>query len=199
MIRWIGNGFLILGLSCLLYVGYLLLDFYYGSNYQIEATEEYLTNYGYTSTKNKTTLDESLLMKRTDFSIELGQPYGKIEIPSIDLSMPIVHGSELEHLRHGVGHDPTTGFPGDGRQVFLAGHNDSAFLNVGDVVTGDIITVSTSYGQYDYRVDYAEIGHESETWRVGDKEKETLVLMTCYPFFSLTRPEERYFIYADPM
>ncbi|MED4127825.1 sortase domain-bontaining protein [Shouchella miscanthi] len=81
----------------------------------------------------------------------------------------------------------------------MAGHNDSAFLNVGNVLKGDVITVSTPYGQYDYKVDYAEIGHESETWRVGDKDKETLVLMTCYPFFSLTRPEERYFVYADPL
>ncbi|MCM2675927.1 class D sortase [Alkalicoccobacillus plakortidis] len=198
MIRWVGRLCLVTGASFLLYVGYLLVDFYFGSNYQMEATEDYLREYGYDSTANETKLDEALLMKREDFSVKLGDSIGKIQIPSIDLSMPIVHGSELENLKHGVGHDPQTGFPGDGEQVFLAGHNDSAFLHVGEVEQGDLITIDTPYGQFEYIVDSTEIGHESETWRVGEGDEETLVLMTCYPFFSLTRPEERYFVYAIP-
>ncbi|MBM7839373.1 sortase A [Alkalihalobacillus xiaoxiensis] len=199
MLRWIGSVFLVLGLSCLLYVGYLLFDFYYGSNYQIEATEAYLSEFGYSSIENGASLNQDLLMNREDFSIDRGQPYGKIEVPSIDLSMPIVYGAELEDLRHGVGHDPVTGFPGDGEQIFLAGHNDSAFLNVGNIAIDDVVTVSTPYGVFEYKVESYEIGHETETWRIGDQEEETLVLMTCYPFFSLTRPEERYFIYAKPL
>ncbi len=172
-----------------------MYDFYYGSNYEIARAEEYLAEYGHLSSE----LKDDLFMGRDDFAVEFGEAYATIEIPVIDLKLPIIYGTEMEHLRHGIGHDPSTWFPGDGNQIFLSGHNDSAFLQIGKLEKGDTIVIRTAYGKYEYEVDYTEIGDETETWRVGETEEETLVLMTCYPFFSLTRPSERYFVYAAPV
>ncbi|WP_273123973.1 class D sortase [Bacillus weihaiensis] len=194
MLKWIGRLFIFAGLTVLITVGYLFYDFYYGSSYQTQEANEMLITHGYIDNE----IDKNKLMKREDFEPAIGKVYGILEIPEIDLRLPIIYGSELEHLKYGIGHNPSTAFPSDGKQIFLSAHNDSAFLKIDELVPGDEIFINTPYGRYEYTIENTEVAHETETWRVGNDDLEELVLMTCYPFFSLTRPEERYLVYAYP-
>lgn len=206
MLKWIGRLFIFAGIAILLIVGYLVYDFYYGSNYQLDEVTDYLINYGYRKADDKGkdpsnifNVEEEQFMSFEDFFPEIGDVYGVLEIPSIQLSIPIIYGVEQKNLRHGVGHDPHTSFPTENKQIFLTGHNDSAFLKVDELNKGDEIFINTPYGRFAYVVDYSGVGHESETWRMNDAGEEELVLMTCYPLFTLTQTERRYFVYAVPL
>jgi|SRR5690554_1394928 len=195
MLRKISYLLIAAGVIFLCYGGYLLFDFYFGSQYKLEEAETFLNEFVVSAEESPE--EKEYLMELSEFQVDIGDVYGTIEIPSIDLKLPIVYGAEPEHLKYGVGHIPETWFPNEGDQVFLTGHNDSAFLNIGDLGEGDSIYINVPYGTFEYRMTYGEVGHESEVDRVGSMDEETLVLMTCYPFFTLTLTEERYFLYAE--
>ena len=72
MLRWIGRIFIISGLIVLITVGYLLYDFYLGSNYQTKEAHDILMNYGY----NDDDIDVNKLLKRKDFEPRIGEVYG---------------------------------------------------------------------------------------------------------------------------
>jgi sortase A len=195
MLKKLGFIQLAIGFLMMSYVIYLVFDFYRSSENHLYQAESYLEKDRIANLPEA----EAMSIARENFAPELGQAIGKIEIPSINLRLPIVAGSEQAQLKLGVGHIPETWFPGDGNQIFLTGHNDSAFTNIGKLKEGDIIKVSMPYGTFEYVFNYSEIGHESEVGRIGSMDEETLVLMTCYPFFSLIPVEKRYFVYAVPV
>ncbi|MDQ0352375.1 sortase A [Alkalibacillus filiformis] len=199
MLKKLGYLIICIGILVISYTGWLLYDFYNGSQYQLEEAEQFISQHVEATTNQADKSSRIYTTTRGEFELTVGEVFATIEIPAIDLELPIIEGSELEHLKHGVGHDPRTWLPSDGDQIFLTGHNDSAFLDIGDLVEGDRIIINVPYGTYEYEIDFYEVGHETETDRIGSMGEETLVLMTCYPFFSLTTPDERYFVYANPV
>ncbi|TCT24939.1 sortase A [Melghiribacillus thermohalophilus] len=198
MLKKIGILFIIMGLTFLIYAGYSMFDYYSGSQKQLKQAERYITQFRNEDHMNASA-EEKADMFRTDSNPEVGEIFATIEIPDIGLKLPIVEGTGEEQLKYGVGHEPDTWLPGEGNQIFLAGHNDTAFLKVGDIQEGDRIILHLPYGSFEYEMEYSDIGHETEIDRIGPMDQETLVLMTCYPFYSFSDTEERYFIYANPV
>ncbi|MFP7476842.1 class D sortase [Terribacillus saccharophilus] len=150
-----------------------------------DASSSQERNSNTTDVKNTGTLDE-------------GELVGILRIPSIELEVPISEGTASQELKSGVGHEPSSGLPGDGKQVFLAGHNDSTFRRAGELKNGDELIIETNQGSFSYIMYDHEIVHESETDVITPGESESLVLMTCYPFTGIGSPTERYLIYAKP-
>jgi LPXTG-site transpeptidase (sortase) family protein len=84
-----------------------------------------------------------------------GHVIADLSIPSIGVHLDIREGIDEATLRNGPGHDPSSAPLGrDGRSVVF-GHRttyDAPFADLDKLQPGDMITITTSTGQFAYRV-----------------------------------------------
>ena len=84
---------------------------------------------------------------------EYGTEYAKINIPKIDVDLPVYYGDTLEILKKGVGHSSGSYFPGEGGSIIYMGHNSKKmFRRFSELQIGNEIKVTTSYGEYNYKI-----------------------------------------------
>ena len=128
-----------------------------------------------------------------------GTQYATIEIPKIDKTLPVFFGDSLEILKKGVGHFAGSYFPSEGGSIVYMGHNSKdTFRRLGEVQIGDEIIVTASYGKYTYKVyDMAVIQETEEDKLPIQKDKEILMVYTCYPFANIGHAYRRYVVYAE--
>jgi sortase A len=119
--------------------------------------------------------------------VHTGEGIGRIAIPSIDVDMVFVQGTDTTSLQKGPGHYPETAFPGQGRTVAIAGHRTTylaPFRHIDDIDDGDEITLTMPYGTFTYTVQKHEVVDPSEVGIVDDVGYERLVLTACTPLYS---------------
>ncbi|MBC7406594.1 MAG: class D sortase [Candidatus Parcubacteria bacterium] len=123
---------------------------------------------------------------------------GLITIERFGTKVAVYETMDMSVLRYGLGHYPQGGWPGSGKQIFLAGHNNRELRVLKDIKKGDKISFKSSLGQKDYYVDRTKIVNENDGGVVKSEagDKEELVLMTCWPFNSLGNEKERFLVYA---
>ncbi|MCL2404146.1 MAG: class C sortase [Defluviitaleaceae bacterium] len=111
-----------------------------------------------------------------------------IDIPTIDVSLPVLHGTGPNILSRGVGHLEGTAFPigGYGTHSVLTTHSGLAgvrlFTDLHLLNYGDIFFVSVLGQRLAYKVDqiYTVLPHEIELLRVTPG-KDLMTLITCTP------------------
>ena len=130
---------------------------------------------------------------------EYGTQYATIEIPKIDVDLPVYFGDTLEILKKGVGHSSGSYFPGEGGSIIYMGHNSKKmFRRFSELQLGNEITVKTSYGEYKYKIYDMQLIKETELEKLPiQKEKEILMVYTCYPFNNIGYTTQRYVVYAE--
>lgn len=128
-----------------------------------------------------------------------GTKYATIKIPSISVELPVYYGSTYSILKSGIAHDESSYFPGEGGSVIMAGHNFKTFLaNLPKAEIGDNIIIETTYGEFTYEISDTKIVKETETNEVPvQKEKEILMLYTCWPINNIGHASQRYVVYAN--
>ncbi len=130
---------------------------------------------------------------------EYGTQYGTIEIEKIDVNLPIYFGDTLEVLKKGIGHSSGSYFPGEGGSIIYMGHNYKKMLKrLGELQIGNEIKITTSYGEYTYKVYDMQLIKETELDKLPvQRDKEILMLYTCYPFNNIGYATQRYVVYAE--
>ena len=130
---------------------------------------------------------------------EYGTKYGTIEIDKIGVNLPIYYGDTLEILKKGVGHSSGSYFPGEGGTIIYMGHNSKKmFRRLGELQKGNEIKVTTTYGEYTYKIYDMQLIKETELDKLPiQNEKEILMLYTCYPFNNVGYATQRYVVYAE--
>lgn len=130
---------------------------------------------------------------------EYGTQYGTIEIDKIDVNLPVYFGDTLEILKKGVGHSSGSYFPGEGGSIIYMGHNSKKmFRRFSELQIGNEIKVKTSYGEYIYKIYDMQLIKETETDKLPiQKDKEILMIYTCYPFNNVGYATQRYVVYAE--
>jgi len=130
-----------------------------------------------------------------------GTQYATIEIPAIDVNLPVYVGESLELLKKGVGHSTGSYFPGEGGSIVYMGHNYSKFFRrFGELEVGDEITIKATYGTYKYKIYDLQLIKETEVDKVPIQDKqEILMVYTCYPFNNIGYATQRYVVYAEPI
>ena len=63
-----------------------------------------------------------------------------------------MEGIDKRTLRRAAGHIPGTALPGQSGNVGIAGHRDTFFRPLQDIQVDDMITLTTRWGEYHYRV-----------------------------------------------
>jgi len=130
---------------------------------------------------------------------EYGTQYATIEIPKIGANLPVYFGDTLEILKKGVGHSSGSYFPSEGGSIIYMGHNSKkVFRRFSELEKGNEIIVKTNYGEYKYKIYDMQIVKETELEKLPiQKEKEILMVYTCYPFNNFGYTTQRYVVYAE--
>ncbi len=130
---------------------------------------------------------------------EYGTQYATIEIPAIDVDLPVCFGDTLEIIKNAVGHSSGSYFPGEGGSIIYMGHNSqNIFRRFSELVVGDEITVKTNYGTFIYKIYDMQLINETDLDKLPiQKEKEILMVYTCYPFQNYGYTTQRYVVYAE--
>ncbi len=125
-----------------------------------------------------------------------GDLVGRLEIPRLGVSVMVVEGDRGRDLRRAVGHIPGTALPGTSGNVALAGHRDTFFRALGAIRRNDTITLSTLEGAYRYQVVSTKIVRPEDTQVLDPTRRDTLTLVTCYPFDYLGSAPLRFIVRA---
>lgn len=137
---------------------------------------------------------------RSEFDPQDGDVVGTVSIPSQEMVVPITEGTDYDSLVASAGHETVTHWPGDGKQIFLAGHRNTEFGVLQYVKPGDEIIMDMPYGTYTYVITEMKVVPETEVTVIKPYDlypKDQLVLMTCYPFTFGADTADRYLVYAE--
>ena len=114
---------------------------------------------------------------------------GSIEIPSIDVILPIYHGISDRVLQNGVGHIEWSSLPvgGLGQHCVLSGHRGlpsaRLFTDLDRLVEGDIFTLTIMEEVLTYEVDQISIVLPEDVSKLEFIEGEDYcTLITCTPY-----------------
>ncbi len=122
---------------------------------------------------------------------------GTIAIPRLDVHAAIAQGDDQGTLARAVGHLPDTPWPWQSGNTALAGHRDGLFRPLRHIRAGDLIRVSTSRGQFLYRVHDTRIVSPNAVWVLNASPRRTLTLITCYPFTYIGHAPKRFIVQAQ--
>ena len=130
---------------------------------------------------------------------EYGTQYATIEIDKIGVNLPVYYGDTLEILKKGVGHSSGSYFPGEGGSIIYMGHNSKKmFRRFSELQKGNEIKITTSYGEYVYKIYDMQLIKETELDKLPiQRDKEILMVYTCYPFNNVGYATQRYVVYAE--
>lgn len=114
---------------------------------------------------------------------------GHIQIPTIDVNLPIYHGVSEETLSKGIGHMPQTAFPigGTGNHAVLTGHTGlpsaELFTDLTELQEGDVFYIHILEETLAYRVDQIQVVLPSEAEAlVPIPGGDYCTLVTCTPY-----------------
>jgi sortase A len=120
-------------------------------------------------------------------------------IPSIDLDIVVVEGTDTASLQKGPGHytlaktpelvkqGDGSAFPGQGMTMGIAGHRTTylaPFRRIDEIEMGDEILLEMPYGNFTYAVQKHEIVDPDEVSIVRNVGYDRLVLTACNPLYS---------------
>jgi len=125
-----------------------------------------------------------------------GGSIGELVIPRLGLAVIVVQGDSAKILRRAVGHLPGTALPGESGNVVLAGHRDTFFRPLRNVRAGDVITLKTRDGDFEYLVESTAVVTPSDVKVLQPTGGRTLTLITCFPFFYLGPAPDRFVVRA---
>lgn len=126
-----------------------------------------------------------------DYNKILVSPSGmmaRLRIPSIDVDLPIYHGTSDATLLKGVGHLEGTSLPigGVGTHAVLTGHRGLAtatmFTNLDKVKKGDTFTIEVLNQVLTYKVfDIRVVDPQDTASLKANNKKDLVTLVTCTP------------------
>ena len=128
-----------------------------------------------------------------------GSIWATIEIPKIKITAPVFHGVTLDIIKYGVGHYSGSYFPGEGGSIILAAHNSRQhFMYIPNLQLGDEVIIKANYGTFTYKViDSTIIGDRDMASLPIQKDKEILMMYTCWPVNTVGFKSKRYVVYTE--
>ena len=127
---------------------------------------------------------------------------GVLEIPTMELTMPVYLGASDDHLAAGAAVLGNTSAPvgGDGTNCVIAGHRGwkgaDYFRHIDRLAVGDTVTLTNLWETLTYTVADIQIiqPHEVDKIKI-QPSRDLLTLVTCHPYASGGR--QRYVVYCE--
>jgi LPXTG-site transpeptidase (sortase) family protein len=204
VVRGIGNVFIVLGLTLLLFVGYELIGTSIITNHHQSALAEVFDNEILKPPLPTVSASASAIPKpKVKIKYKGPQPIARMTIPRLgsNWSRIVVQGTSLYALAYGPGHYTRTPLPGHPGTVGVACHRTgwgSPCINLDHMRPGDMIYLDTADGRYTYRVTAIRQVEAKDSWVLnGDPNSKALykfALTTCTPKYTSLH---RLVIWAD--
>ncbi len=122
---------------------------------------------------------------------------GRLEIPSLDLSVMLLDGTDDETLDRAVGHIEGTALPGRPGNLGIAGHRDGFFRGLRHLELGDELMLTTLDGVAHYQVVEFSIVDPDRVDVLLPGDGTSMTLVTCYPFYYVGDAPQRFIVRAD--
>ena len=114
---------------------------------------------------------------------------GYVEIPKINVSLPIYHGTDAEILQIAIGHIPGTSLPvgGESTHCIISGHRGlpsaQLFTDIDQLKTGDTFMLQILDQTLYYEVDQIKtvLPTEKDDLKIVERQ-DYCTLMTCAPY-----------------
>ena len=127
---------------------------------------------------------------------------GVLEIPAMELTMPVYLGASDEHLAAGAAVLGNTSAPigGDNTNCVIAGHRGwrgaDYFRHIDRLTVGDTVKLTNLWETLTYTVSDIQIiqPHEVEKIKI-QQGRDLLTLLTCHPYAS--GGKQRYVVYCE--
>jgi sortase A len=126
-----------------------------------------------------------------------GTLIGRLEAPTVKMSVTVLEGSDDGTLSRGAGHIEDTPFPGQPGNVGIAGHRDTDFRPLRKIQVGDPLQLTTSDRLYRYKISKTVIVGPDDVYVLDPTQKPTLTLVTCYPFDYVGHAPKRFIVQAE--
>ena len=128
-------------------------------------------------------------------------PVARLEIAKHGISQVVLSSATGNALAFSPGHIMGSGFPGAQATVMIAGHRDTHFIFLQDLVPGDKISLQGQDATYSYTMVGAEVVNSEERPLILNDQQPGLMLISCYPFAGLSTITDpggplRYVVYA---
>src|ERR1700759_3472792 len=120
-----------------------------------------------------------------------------LRVPKIALEVPVLEGTDDLSLNRAVGHIIGTPKPGEDGNVGIAGHRDGFFRGLKDVTAGDTIELIMPDGVRKYVIDEITVVDPTDVSVLAPRDKPTVTLVTCYPFYFIGSAPQRYIVKAS--
>ena len=213
--RWMKKNWTTILLVCILLLGggifaYPTFSDYWNSFHQSQAVTSYVENVANLDTEqyealwneavayNKKLAKTGIQWNMTDEEKEEYNEYlkvddsgimGYIDIPVIDCSLPIYHGTDESVLQVAIGHIEGSSLPvgGEGSHCVISGHRGlpsaRLFTDLDKLVEGDIFILHTLDATLTYEVDQIRIVEPTDLSDLQIEEgKDYCTLVTCTPY-----------------
>lgn len=123
-----------------------------------------------------------------DETLSMDGVMGYIEIPAIDVKLPIYHGVSEEVLKKGVGHIKATALPigGKGTHCVLSAHSGlpeaKLFTNLEDLKEDDYFFIYVLDQEMAYKVNQITVVEPDDISKLTpEPDKDYVTLLTCTP------------------
>ena len=125
-----------------------------------------------------------------DYGLE-DEKFGVIQIPKLDLEMPLFLGASNQHMADGAAVLTETSIPigGSNTNAVIAGHRGyvgaSYFRYIPDLTVGDEVIITNLWETLTYKVVETKIidPHEVEEILI-QSDRDMITLLTCHPYAS---------------
>jgi sortase A len=168
---WLGLTAAAVGVCIILFLGYLFAF----TGFQATRHQRQLLN------EFRSPSAKSALLGRVPAD---GQPVGILSIPALGLRQVFVQGTTSTDLLSGPGLMPGTARPGTVGNSVIAGRRTTAgrpFALLGDLRVGDVVTITTGLGHFNYKVIRVATASTGSLDPVAATRRARLTLVTSNP------------------
>lgn len=124
-------------------------------------------------------------------------PLAVLSIRRLGLEVPVFDGTDRITLNRGAGRILGTARPGEPGNIGISAHRDGFFRGLKDLQRGDQIELAVPAQKFVYTVDKIEIVNASDTRVLQARDRPSLTLVTCYPFYFIGNAPGRYVAQAS--
>lgn len=121
---------------------------------------------------------------------------GRVEIPRLHVSVPILSDCSDGALRLGSCHVPGTAVAGGLGNMGVAGHRDGSFRPLRNIQIGDRIDVFAAEGEFHYLVQSMGVVAADDVSVLAIGDEPELTLITCFPFNYIGTAPKRFVVHA---
>jgi sortase A len=124
-------------------------------------------------------------------------PLAVLRVPPLKLSVPIFEGTTDATLNAGAGRIEGTAAFGQSGNIGIAAHRDGFVRPLQDIKLGDFIYLDRVTESREYRVTRIHIVEPIDVSVLEATTKDTITLVTCYPFYFVGSAPLRFIVRAE--